>query len=314
MPDSTIRSDVRDFLAYLAGADYRPPAGDIDVRTVRASFDSSVPRTDLSVGELATIQDLTIPSPAGGIPARLFDPRLTRAAGPAVAWFHGGGFVTGGLDSYTSLAAQVSRELDLPVVLVDYRLAPESPFPAAHDDAETAARWLATGPPELGRAVDALVLAGDSAGGNLTIATTMALRDRPAAVPVLAQLAVCPSTDGTRTYPSEEEFADGYLLTRAGRRWYREQHRPVSNDVRMSPLLGEFTGLPPAVVLTAGLDPNRDEGRAYAAALVAAGVPTTYREATGNIHAFVLLRKVVPSAQGDITSALTALREALTTT
>jgi acetyl esterase len=164
---------------------------------------------------------------------------------------------------------------------------------------------------ELGRDVDALVLGGDSAGGTLTIVTAMALRDDPAPVPVRAQLTIYPSTDLTRNYPSQEEFADGYLLTEAGRKWYYGHYRPVADEVRASPLRGDLAGLPPAVVLTAGLDPVRDEGRAYATGLVAAGVPTTYQEAEGNIHAFVLLRQAVPSSQRDITSALAALRGAV---
>jgi len=125
------------------------------------------------------------------------------------------------------------------------------------------------------------------------------------------QVAIYPSTDETRTYPSQDEFAAGYLLTEAGKRWYREHTQAVPEDLRSSPINGVLAGLAPAVIMTAGADPNRDEGRAYAAALVAAGVPTTFLEAAGNVHAFVLLRQVVPSAQRDVTRALSALREVL---
>jgi acetyl esterase len=128
---------------------------------------------------------------------------------------------------------------------------------------------------------------------------------------MLAHITIYPSTDLTRAYPSHDEFADGYLLTKAERRWYYDHYRPVVSDVRASPLLGNLAGLPPAVVLTAGLDPVRDEGRAYAAGLITAGVPTAYREAEGNIHAFVLLRQAVPSSQRDIAEAIRALREAI---
>ncbi|WNV86483.1 alpha/beta hydrolase fold domain-containing protein [Umezawaea sp. Da 62-37] len=156
-----------------------------------------------------------------------------------------------------------------------------------------------------------LVLAGDSAGGTLAIVTATALRDDPAPVPVLAQLTVYPAPDGSKPYPSVDEFADGYLLTKAGHEWYHHHYAPDVTDVRASPLLGDLTGLPPAVVLTAGLDPVRDQGRAYAAGLVAAGVPTTFLEAEGNVHAFVLMRKAVPSSQADVEAALTALRSLL---
>src|ERR1022692_1588248 len=234
-------------------------------------------------------------------------PRATRQAGPVVVWYHGGGFVTGDLETHRGFAAEVARLLDLPVVLVDYRLAPEAPYPAAVEDAEDAARWVASHLAELGRAADALVLGGDSAGGTLAIVTAMALRDAPAEAPIRAHIAIYPATDLSRPYPSQKEFASGRMLTEAGRRWYYGQSRADIHDWHGSPLLGDLTGLPPAVVLTAGEDPVRDEGRAYAAALIAAGVPTTFLEAAGHIHAFVLMRRVVPSTQDDLARAFAAL-------
>lgn len=310
MTHPTERPDVRALLDYLASLD--APIQDTDPASARAALDASLPQADLPMGDVATVADLRIPI-AGqrAIPARLFDARPTRGPGPVVVWYHGGGFVTGGLTSHASLCAEAARQLDLPVVLVDYRLAPEAPFPAAQDDAEAAARWIGGSPTELGRTVDALVLAGDSAGGTLAIVTAMALRDRSAAVPVRAHLALYPATDETRSYSSASQFADGYLLTEAGRAWYRKHYQPVSTDVRASPLLADLHGLPPAVVMTAGLDPVRDQGRAYAAKLITAGVPTTYLEAAGNIHAFVLLRQAIPSSQHDVRTALSALRHTL---
>jgi acetyl esterase len=304
--NDTPRSDVAGFLALLAQADY-PPIETSDPESARASQIASLGLVDLPMGELATVKDLSIPGPGGRIPARLLDARVSRPAGPVVLWFHGGGFVTGGIETHQSLGAQVARELDLPVVLIDYRLAPEAPFPAAPQDAEAAARWLAASPSELGRGVDGLVLAGDSAGGTLSIVTSLALRNASAEAPVLAHLVIYASTDETKTYPSETTFADGYLLTAAGKAWYRSHYRPAATDVRSSPLLASLHGMPPAVVVTAGLDPNRDEGRAYASALIAAGVPTVFREAAGNIHAFLLLRQVIPSSQSDLAGAMAAL-------
>jgi acetyl esterase len=307
MTEPTMRPEVRVLLDYLE----RSGGPGIEEQTppeARAALRTALAAADLPMGELATVREVPIPTPDGPLPALLLDPREDRPSGPLVVWFHGGGFVTGGIDTHASFAADVARRLDLPVVLVGYRLAPEAPYPAAPDDAETAARWLASSPPELGSDVNALVLGGDSAGGTLAIVTAMALRDDPAPVSVRAHITMYPSTDLTRPYPSHEEFADGHLLTEAGRRWYYGHYRPVAEDVRASPLLGDLTGLPPAVVLTAGLDVVRDEGRAYAAGLVAAGVRTTYREAEGNIHAFVLLRRAVPSSQRDIADALEALR------
>ncbi|GAA2534083.1 alpha/beta hydrolase [Winogradskya humida] len=296
-----IRDDVRAVLGYLESS---PGIETLEVDAARAGLIASAGPADLPYVPTPIVRDLD-----GPVPARLYDPRETPEDGPVVVWFHGGGFVTGGIETHQAFAADVARGLGLPVVLVDYRLAPEAPFPAAHDDAQAMARWVASGPAELGFEVDGLVLGGDSAGGTLAIATAMALRDEPAEVPVLAHLAIYPATDETDTaYPSRAEFAEGYLLTGAGRAWYRRHLRPDPEDLRSSPVRGELAGMPPGVVLTAGLDPVRDEGRAYAQALIGAGVPTTFVEAAGVIHAFVLMRKVLPSVREDLDRAFGALR------
>ncbi|MFE3876315.1 alpha/beta hydrolase [Kitasatospora sp. NPDC059146] len=304
------RPEVEALLAYLAALD-TPGLEELTPEQARAGLREQVKAADRPVGEIAVQRALTIPTRSGAIAGLLLDPRGAREAGPVVVWYHGGGFVTGDLETHRAFAAEAARLLDLPVVLVDYRLAPEAPFPAAVEDAEDAARWIATRPAELGCHADALVLCGDSAGGTLTIVTAMALRDAPAGLPVRAHMAVYPATDLTRRYPSEDEFAGGRLLTEAGRRWYYDHYRPDRRDRRASPLLGDLTGLPPAVVVTAGEDPVRDEGRAYAAALVTAGVPTTFLEAAGHVHAFVLLRRAVPSTQDDLARAFSALSTAL---
>jgi acetyl esterase len=264
---------------------------------------------DPPIGELGTVLDLKILGPAGDIPARLFDPRACREPGPAVVFFHGGGFVIGDLDSHASFTAEMARVLDLPVIAVDYRLAPEAKWPAAPDDCEAAARWVAGNPSELGRSVTSLILAGDSAGGNLAIVTAMALRDRPAKTPVIAQLPFYPAADMSQEYPSYSEFADGYLLTRDSMEWFNAAYQAEAAHIRTSPLVGNLAGMPPAVVVTASLDPIRDQGRAYAAALAKAGVPVVFREAKGNIHGFITLRKVIPSSVGDVAGALAALKD-----
>jgi acetyl esterase len=305
-----LRPEVQALLSYLATSD--APA--IETQTpeqARAGLREAVKAADLPVGEIAVRQPLAIPTRSGSVAGLLLDPRASRDAGPVVVWYHGGGFVTGDLEAYTGFAAEIARLLDLPVVLVDYRLAPEAPYPAAVEDAEDAARWVASRPAGLGRDVDALVLGGDSAGGTLAIVTAMALRDAPADVPVQAHLAIYPATDLSRPYPSRQEFASGRLLTEAGRRWYYDQYQADVNDWHASPLLGDLAGLPPAVVLTAGEDPVRDEGRAYVAALITAGVPTTFLEAAGHIHGFVLMRRIVPSTQDDLARAFGALSATL---
>jgi len=308
MTEPFVRPDVRGFLDFLNNMP-GPKMHELDAPTARQMFLAMKDVGDPPVGELGTLLDLTIPGPAGDIPARLYDPRASREPGPAVVFFHGGGFVIGDLDSHGSFTAEMARVLDLPVIAIDYRLAPEFPWPAAPDDCEAAARWVANSPTELGRSVTSLILSGDSAGGNLTIVTAAALRDQPAKVPVIAQLPFYPATDASKEYPSYAEFAEGYLLTRDSMEWFMAAYKSEADHIRNSPLLGDLAGMPPAVVVTASLDPIRDQGRAYAAALALAGVPVVFREAKGNIHGFITLRKAIPSSVGDVMGAFAALKD-----
>lgn len=305
-----VRPDVRQFLDYLNNLP-GPKTHELGAPAARQMYRAMKDVADPPLGELAVIRDLTIPGPAGDIPARLFDARETRQPGPAVVFFHGGGYVIGDLDTHASFTAEAARVLDLPVIAVDYRLAPEAPWPAAPDDGEAAARWVADSPAALGRSVTGLVLMGDSAGGNLTITAAMDLRDRPAAVPVLVQAPIYPATDSSRPYPSYEQFSAGYLLTHESMEWFADCYAADIAHARTSPLLADLTGMPPAVVITASLDPIRDQGRAYAAALIEAGVPVTYREAVGNIHGFITLRQAIPSGVGDVAGYLSAVRAAV---
>ena len=305
-----VRPDVRGFLDYL-NAMPGPRTHQMTPEAARQVYHAMKDVADVPLGDLAVIRDLSIPGPAGVIPARLFDARERREPGPAMVFYHGGGFVIGNIDTHASLCAEMARVLDLPVVSVDYRLAPEDRWPAAPDDCEAAARWVASGPEALGRGVTALVLSGDSAGGNLAIIVAAALRDRPAAVPVIVQAPIYPAADTSKPYPSFDEFADGFLLTRDTMLWFSDAYAADVANSRGSPLIGRLEGLPPAVIVTASLDPIRDQGRAYAAALVQAGVPVTFREAVGNVHGFVTLRKAIPSSAGDVAAYLAALKDAI---
>lgn len=310
MTEPFVRPDVRGFLAFL-NAMPGPKMHELEAPAARQVYAAMKDVADLPMGSLATITDLAIPGPAGDIPARLFDTRVDREPGPAMLFYHGGGFVIGDLDTHASFCAEIARVLDVPVIAVDYRLAPENPWPAAPDDCEAAARWVAASPAALGRRVTSLIVCGDSAGGNLAIVTAMALRDAPAAVPVVAQFAIYPATDASKEYPSYSAFAEGYLLTRASMDWFNASYQAEAEHIRTSPLLGDLAGMPPAVVMTASLDPIRDQGRAYAGALAEAGVPVIFREAQGNIHGFVTIRQAIPSSQGDVAGALAALRSVI---
>lgn len=316
MPDSPsapapaphVRPDVAAFLQYLASVP-GPPVHQLTPQAARDLASAMAGVAEPPVGELAVRRDLDIPGPAGAIPARLYDARDRREGGPLLLFIHGGGWVIGDVPSYDSVCAEIARRLDVPVVSIAYRLAPENPWPAGPDDAEAAARWL-TSPAAataLAFVADGLVIAGDSAGGNLTIVTAMALRDRPADLPVVAQWAIYPAADFVTHYPSYKQFEAGYLLTGDGIRWFSNQYAPDVDHWRASPMQADLAGMPPAVVTTAGLDPLRDQGRAYAAALAQAGVPVCFREAEGNIHGFISMRRAIPSSQKDLTDSIAAL-------
>lgn len=298
-----IRPDVEAFLKMFL-ARPRPPMSDEGVKMMRQippeMMAKGMATIELPVGELAVDKKLTMPGPGGTIDLRLFDARAERAPGPVVVFYHGGGFVAGNVTTHAPLAAEIARQIDLPVVSVEYRLAPEAKWPAAPDDAEAAARWVAANGTALGRSATALVLSGDSAGGTLTLLTSLALRDKPAAAPVTLMIPLYPMADASKAYPSGKQFADGYGLSSADSAYYNHAYAPDVNSPRHSALLADLAGLPPTVLVTAGLDPLRDGGRVLAGKLASAGVPVSYYEVTGMIHGFATYRRGIDSAQGEL--------------
>ena len=315
MSDHHVRPEVRRFLDYVNALPGQK-AFELPLPEARNMLHASRHVADAEVGELAVIRNLEMPepkgtsddAPGGPLRMRLYDAREERGAGPLIVFYHGGGFVLGDLDTHEPFCAELARLSDLPVVAVDYRLAPEHPWPAGVEDAIAAARWLATSPPELGREATGLVPCGDSAGGNLAIVTTLALRDEPAAVPVLAQWPIYPAADPETRYPSFKDFSEGYLLSRGSMDWFDRCYRADTSDWRYAPLRKDQAGMPPTLVLTASLDPIRDQGRAYAAACAQAGVQTVFIEAKGTIHGFICLRKALPSGNEDIARCVAALK------
>ncbi|MXP24949.1 alpha/beta hydrolase fold domain-containing protein [Altererythrobacter indicus] len=312
MPDETpfVRPDVAAVLKMMAASE-QPPLDTLPLDQARRAMDGMQELVELPAHDLAVIEDLACPGPAGDIPLRLYDARDVRAPGPVILFIHGGGFVIGDLDSYHNLCTEIALRTDLPVLSVDYRLAPENPFPAAPDDVEAAARWAAGSPTALGRVVTGLIPMGDSAGGNLTLVTTQSLMLQPATVPVIAQVPLYPLTDDIAGHPSYTEFGEGYLLTSRAMKWFTECYNPTPGDRRNLPILGPLENTPPTILATAGLDPLRDSGRNFAARLIQAGCDVTYLEMSGNIHAFANLRKAIPSAQKDLLAILGALKNTL---
>lgn len=303
MADPLIRPDVRKFLDYLESLN-RPKGHEIGADAARQMMVASRHAFETPAREIAVVRDLG--PAADGAPAslRLYDCREQREAGPLLMFIHGGGWVIGDLETHEPFCIDLAIALDVPVVAVDYRLAPEHPFPAAVEDSIAAARWIARSPSELGRTPTSLFLAGDSAGGNLAAVVSAALRDHPAPLPVAGQWLIYPAADPCVHYPSYEQFCEGLILTKAGMDWFEDSYAGPKNDWRYSPLLAGAAGLPPTFVLTASLDPIRDQGRAYAARCAEAGVETIYLEAQGTVHGFLNLRKGMPSGEDDLTRCL----------
>ena len=309
-----VRPDTRVLLDMLKAMN-RPPVEEAGAVAGREGMRAMAQIGEADARDLAVIKDVTCPGApyglAADIPCRFYDSRESREAGPAVLFLHGGGFVIGDLEVYHSLCTEFAHRLDLPVLSVDYRLAPEAPFPAAPDDCEAAARWLASSPEELGREITGLVITGDSAGGNLTIVTTHALRDEPAEVPVLVQAPIYPVADEAGRHDSYRMFKDGYFLTGDTMAWFTEQYAADPQSPRNLPMLGDCSQAPATVLCTAGLDPLRDSGRGYAATLVNQGTEITYLEFPGIIHGFFTMRKAIPSGQADVEAFIDAIGAAL---
>ena len=308
MSPTYIRPDVR---AFLDAIKQTPLAdlGALGVQETRALMEQIRATRPAARHELALVRDLDCDGPAGRIGLRFYDARPERSEGPALVYFHGGGFVLGDLNSHHDLCVEIAHAVDLPVISVDYRLAPENPWPAAPDDAEAAVRWVARHAGEvLERDITSLVLAGDSAGGNLAAVTAAALRDAPTSVPVAAQFLIYPTVGVSDAGRSGEAFADGYFLTRKTIDWFNANYAAPPQNSRYDLLAAGPAAMPPTLLVTAGLDPLRDEGRAYAAALVEAGVPVSYQEMAGNIHGCFGMRAAIPSTARDMARAFDALR------
>jgi acetyl esterase len=305
-----VRPDVQAFLDFL-NAQPGPRTHEVPAADARTMMVMMAAIAEEPLGDIPAVRDLAIPGPAGTIPARLYDARGSRGPGPAMVFYHGGGFVIGDLNVYGPYCAEAARQLDMPVISIDYRLAPEHRFPAAALDCEAATRWIAESPAELGLTVTGLVTSGDSAGGNLTIVTTMALRDNPAAVPVIAQHPIYPVVTDSDDWPSMRDFADGYLLTAESMDYFHAAYQADPSDYRGAPLNFSQEGMPPSLVTTASLDPLRDQGLAYVEVLKAAGVRVEHRSADGNIHGHITLRKAIPSSKEDVAGNLAALKAML---
>jgi len=245
------------------------------------------------VTEVGSVQDLEI---AGGLRARHYAPAGAGEA-PLTVYFHGGGFVIGDLDTHDEPCRILCRQAGIHVLSVEYRLAPEHPFPAALEDVAAALAWAQTNAATLGADPRRVSIGGDSAGGNLSAVVCLTSRNRPPT----AQLLIYPPTDGITPRRSSELFDQGFFLSRNDRRAFGRYYAPMAGrdpDPRLSPLYAsDLSNLPPALVITAGFDILRDEGEAYAQALAAAGTVTRQRRYPSLGHGFIHMTGVCPAAR-----------------
>lgn len=285
----------------------RPPIDTLPPEVAKQLFLETCPLLQGPREAVSTVQDIAVQTPAGPLALRQYRGEGCPVEGaPALVFFHGGGWVLGGLETHDTICRWIANDLAGVVLAVDYRLAPEHPFPAAIDDAAAAVAYAHRNASRLGIDPGRIAVGGDSAGGN--IAAVMALMARAGALPALAfQMLLYPVTDVSGGQDSYRRYADGYGLTTAAMRWFRGHYlgahgRP--DDWRIAPLRApDVTGVAPAFVLTAGYDPLCDEAVDYASRLRDAGVTVLLDENPGQIHGFISMDRFIAAARPAITRA-----------
>src|SRR3954471_17923323 len=275
---------------------------DTDPNEIRALMNAAVMPSGI---ELASVTDREIPGPAGPIPVRVYRP-AGDAPKPVIVYYHGGGWVLGSLETHDGTCRRLADGADAVVGSGDYRMGPEAKFPAAVDDSYAALTWVAANAAELGADPARLVVAGDSAGGNLAAVMTQRARDDGPAIAF--QLLIYPVTDHEFTSVSMEENATGYYLTRDAMRWFYDHYLndpSGGDDPRVSPLrAADLSGLPPAFVLTAQYDPLRDQGIAYADALRNAGNVAAMTMYEGLFHGFFSMFDLIDAGKAAFDDAI----------
>ena len=300
------RGEMIDPKAFAVGrlVNQMRPAGEVpDVAEGRKMLRDVADKFDVRV-DLARVEDITVQGAEGPLKARLFSDHADKSPRPAMVYYHGGGFVQGDLHSHNHTCAKLAKYWGGVVVSVDYRLAPEHPFPAAPEDCEAAFLDVVARGAELGIDPAKTGVGGDSAGGNLATVVAQQRVIKGGAKPAF-QVLVYPTVDGTLSSDSVRDHAHDFVLPEEILFWFRDTYAGDWRDFedpRFSPMFGPAEGLPPTYIITAGFDPLVDEGTAYGEKLADAGVKVTHRHFPGQIHGFVNLGKVIP--QG-----ITALRE-----
>jgi acetyl esterase len=310
MTDPRLHPDVRAVLAAIE-AQAGPALETMPVNEARAAAVEGLKPYQGNAEAVAGVQDRQIPSPFGSIPIRIYTPAVS-AMGPALVYFHGGGWVLCDLNTHDVVCREIARRSGAVVVAVDYRLSPEHKFPAAVEDCYAATQWVSANAESLGVDPHRISVGGDSAGGNL--AAVVCLKARDESGPALAgQILVYPVTNlASFDTPSYREFAEGYFLTLSEMEWFRGCYLAKPDDglhPHVSPLLASnLDSLPPALVITAECDVLRDEGEAYAKRLEEAGNVVTCTRYPGMIHPFFSMPGAISQARTAIEQVASAVR------
>ena len=301
-------------LLDMTAAQGMPPLGAMSVAEARQLMLTM--RFEEEVEAVSKVEDREIPGPAGNIPIRIYTPA---GSGPfsVLVYFHGGGWVIGNIESHDGVCRSLTNAAGCIVVSVDYRLAPEDKFPAGPEDCYAATQWVIANAAALNGDPKRVAVGGDSAGGNLAAVVSLMARDRGGSRPVY-QLLIYPATDYYLSgWPSMQENADGYFLTRDDMVWfvnhYLSSEADAQNPYAWPIKAKDLSGLPPAMVITAEFDPLRDEGEAYAARLREAGVPVVVTRYNGMIHGFVSMAGMLDQGKKAIEEAAAGLRSAFST-
>ena len=304
-----------DAKAYAVGNSVKHVRGDGPMPSVtesRAQMAKTAHMFDRKAPRLLRVEDFKLEGAAGQIGARLYSDHPVDCPSPAMVYFHGGGFVQGDLDSHHALCAKLAKWWGGVVIAVDYRLAPEHPFPAGVDDATAAYLDVVRRADEFGLDPKSVGVGGDSAGGCFAAVVTQQIRNSGGQVPRF-QVLIYPVTDGHVNSVSVNELADAYILPKARMVWYRDMYAGGFrdfDDAKFSPLLAsDLSGLPDSYIVTGGFDPLVDDGAGYAHKLQSAGVPVVHRHFAGQVHAFVNLTKVVPDGTKALREIAAWLRE-----